>query len=166
MKDDLWKCKCTILLKFCVYKEIRQERFLFYAPISSEYLPNPTRGHSPRLRRRAEVRGEEVTPVPGAVSQVSSERTRCTRSGLCGMSSCEETPFFLPAWSELMQLTVSALFTLFTWPRKVVKCCPWSTGTIQKSRTLHCWILHKYYFCFLNIHGMHLVLWPWVKLLL
>lgn len=42
-----------------------------------------------------------------------------------------------------------------------------STGTIQKSRILLWWALHKYcfvLFCF-NIHGRHLELWPGVKLL-
>lgn len=91
VKDDLWRCKCTILLKlYRIYEKIRQEHFLFWAPINSEYSPNPTWGDSPRLQRRAEVRGKEVTPLLGAVSQLSRERTRRTRSVLCRLSSCKK----------------------------------------------------------------------------
>lgn len=79
----------------------KARRFPFCAPLNGEYSPNPTRGDSPQLRRRAELRAEEAAPLPGAVSQVSRGGTRrslgCEEGAavkkrlsysLCGQSSC------------------------------------------------------------------------------
>lgn len=74
----------------------KARRFPFCAPLNGEYSPNPTRGDSPWLRRRAELRAEEAAPLAGAVSQVSRGGTRrslgCEEGALSyslyGQSSC------------------------------------------------------------------------------
>lgn len=135
----------------------KARRFPFCAPLNGEYSPNPTRGDSPQLRRRAELRAEEAAPLPGAGpdSVWAARKEQLWRNA-----------FLTPCAVRALAAFGNALFPLFMWPRRLVKCCPWSTEPIQKSRALLRWILHTYYFCFSNLHGMHLERWPWVKLLL
>lgn len=81
-----------------IYKEIRQKHFLLYAPRNSKELANPTRDR-PELQRRAEVLEAEVTPLPGAATQVSRARNRRTPLW-AGLEAGEKLICYSPVQAE------------------------------------------------------------------
>lgn len=143
-----------------IYEEIRQEHFLSMLPstMSNCHIHTRRESHSPG-RRRGNPRGR--APPPGAVSQGSGDRSSGTRR--CGMRTLP------PGRNSFLTPGASAphghvLITSAALSRPLVKCCPWSIGTIPKSRDCFEESYRNTAFFFLNIHGRYLELWPGVQL--
>lgn len=145
---------------YFIYKEIRQEHFLFYSSTNSEPLPNPTLGDSPTLQRREEVIQEEEAPLSGAGPQVSGGRDE--NASPLGRNA------FLAPWPDLTRPVMSTLIThTLNITKKVSEMIliHWDNSKGQNTVSLNPTLTLYPPPWFINIHGRHAELWPGVKLL-
>lgn len=146
---------------YFIYKEIRQEHFLFYSSTNSEPLPNPTLGDSPTLQRREEVIQEKR-------HHFQEQGPRWVGEGTRMLPRWEEMHFSLPLWPDLTRPVMSTLIThTLNITKKVSEMIliHWDNSKGQNTVSLNPTLTLYPPPWFVNIHGRHAELWPGVKLL-